>query len=429
MTASGALVKSIVVRVVWPQTEHDPAQWQCECTVDGMLLQPEAGDSLSAIFSHIATQPWSGAKITLVLPAELTFYENVKLPARSQRQAMQALPFVVEEHLADDIENVHLAIGSKQADGAWSVLVIEQELMHRLLDVCRGCQVLPDTVIVDAEALPRVAGELQIVMHEQRVLIRAADVATVAALDDAVTILHLLTKQDAAFRKIHFWHQPDHAQQALLTQQLSTEFAALGDVQTQVDIFTDSLSRFLSGNPFSPAINLLQGPFFIRREGKGLLWWQVAAAVLAFAWIGQTGLQAGSGWYFNQGARKLDRMAEEQYHILFPDARQLSNPRKRLQSRLSAGATPSGANTFDAMFGTSMQAFASIASKDGLMIKQLRYEGKRSELEMEIRATTIDQLDQFKQALDKAGLQAKISSANEAEGGGITGRMQIKAGT
>jgi general secretion pathway protein L len=424
-----APIKHIVVRVLWPQSQSDVAHWQCECLVDGDVLQLEAGDGLAVFLSHIALQPWGSAKITLILPAELSFYENVSLPARSQRQAMQALPFVVEEHLADDIENVHLAIGSKQPDGTWPVVVVEQELMQNVLAVCRSCQIVPTTLIIDADALPRMADELHIVMHGERVLIRSALVATAAALDDVVMILHLLTRQDAAFKKIHFWHQPDHAQQALLTQQLSTEFAALGEIQTQVDSCDGSLTQFLIRNPLYSAINLLQGPFFIRREGKGLVWWQIAAAVLCFAWLGQTGLQVTTGWYFNQGARKLDVMAEDQYHILFPDARQLSNPRKRMQSRLSAGATAVGSNSFDAMFGASIQAFSSIASKDGLMIKQLRYEGKRSELEMEIRATSIDQLDQFKQALDKAGLQSKISSANEAEGGGITGRMQIKAGT
>lgn len=423
------LVRNFVVRVLWPQSQIEPAAWQCECVVDGQVLQLEADSSLSTWLAHAAAQSWGGAKFTLVLPAELTFYESVKLPARSQRQAMQALPFVVEEHLAQDIENVHLAVGNKQADGAWSVLVIEQELMHSVLDVCRGCGMIPAAVVTDADALPCVAGELHIVMHDGRVLLRTTTLATATSLEDVVTILHMLTRQDAAFSKIHFWRQSGHAQQVLLAQQLSTEFAALGDVETRIDDLDGSLSQFLFRQPAVAAINLLQGPFFIRQEGKGLDWWQIAAAVLGFAWLGQTGIQTASGWYFTQGATKLDRMAEEQYHILFPDARQLSNPRKRLQSKLMSGATPAGSNTFDAMFGASMQAYMSIASKDGLSIKQLRYEGKRSELEMEIRATTIDQLDQFKQALDKAGLQSKISSANEADGGGITGRMQIKAGT
>lgn len=418
--------KDVVVRILWPQIQQSPAQWQCECIVDGQRAFLENG-SLSACLSQAASLQLQGARTTLILPAELSLFEKVLLPARSQRQAMQALPFVVEEHLADDIENVHLAIGARQPDGGWPVVVIEQEFMHALLDMCRACQLLPVAVFTDAEALPLLDADLCVLLHDQRVLIRTATVATAVAFEDAVTVLHLIT-QDAVFKKVRISHERENTQHMLLAQQLSAEFSALGDVQTQVEEHAELLSQYLQKG-FSSGINLLQGPFFIRQVNAGLAWWQVAAAAAVFAWLGQVTLQATSGWYFNHGARVLEAMAENHYHALFPDARQLSNPRKRLQSRLEAGSDSLNDHSFDYMFGSSMQAFMAVPSRDGLSIKQLRYEGKRSELELEIKAATIDQLDQFKQALDKAGFQAKISSANEAEGGGINGRMQIKAGS
>jgi general secretion pathway protein L len=175
------------------------------------------------------------------------------------------------------------------------------------------------------------------------------------------------------------------------------------------------------------AINLLQGRFVVRQATGSLPWWQMAAAVLLFAWLGQFGLQVSSGWYFDRGASKLEKLAENEYRKLFPDAKQVSNPRKRLEQRIASGSGSGEGETFAWLFGNSIQALNTLADHQGLSIEQLRYEGERGQLELELKAKSIDQLDQYKQALGKLGLEGRISSANDGEGG-ISGRMQISKG-
>ncbi len=99
----------------------------------------------------------------------MTLYDRVQLPARSKRQALQALPFVVEEQLADDIEGVHLSVGNKQATGAWPVVAFDREQMQQLFNLLMKHGITPYTVSVDAEMLPVVAGELLLVLHGDRV--------------------------------------------------------------------------------------------------------------------------------------------------------------------------------------------------------------------------------------------------------------------
>ncbi len=419
-------MNNVMVRVLWPQQAGlEVGQWSAEY-VSGVMPGDggERTDCLEDLLKRASAAQSQGASLTVILPAELSLFERVQLPARNQRQALQALPFVVEELLATDIEDVHLAVGNKQADGAWPVLVLDLQLMKSLFALFEQCEVRPQALYVDAQLLSVAEGELCVLMCGDRVLLHSAVLSVALALDAAVEMLHLLTA-DSRYTRVSLQVEDGNERQALLAQQLSVEFSALDEVQTSLQTLDAAAiaARFQQfGNS---AINLLQGVFHIKPLSVGRPWWQLVAAVLLFAVIGQTGLQVVSGWYFNRQALAMERMSEDIYRKLLPDARQVSNPRKRLQGRLNGDGAPASADSsFAYMFGSSVQAISSLS---GLSIGQLRYEGKRGELQLEVKAQNIELLDSFKQAVDQAGLHAEISSANEGEAG-IVGRIQIRTG-
>jgi len=154
----------------------------------------------------------------------------------------------------------------------------------------------------------------------------------------------------------------------------------------------------------------------------------VIAASCLLALSGQVVLQASSGWYFNHKANQLVISAEHQYREWFPEAKKVSDPRKRLEGKLASGGGHSDKDAFTFIFSKTVESLKTVSAGGAMSIEQLRYEGKRSELELELKASSIEQLDKFKQALTKAGLQADISSANESDAG-ILGRVKIKAGS
>jgi general secretion pathway protein L len=242
---------------------------------------------------------------------------------------------------------------------------------------------------------------------------------------------------ETVVNQVQIRFQAGDEEQALLAQQLATEFSALGETQVLLEklggevLEGEGVENALLAAIILPAsvsaINLLQGRFTVRQPSGKLPWWQIAAAVFLFAWLGQLSIQIGSGWYFNYRADILEKSAEDQYRKLFPDAKHVSSPRKRLESRLAAGAGASSENTFAKLFSGSVQALHSLPDHDGLTVEEVRYESEQGQLELELKAKSIDQLDQFKQALGKLGLSGRISSANDADGG-INGRMQIGKG-
>ncbi len=422
-------MNQLVIRVLWPQTQQLVAQWQCEyCTVSlfGSEQDIQILDLSTAFQQAAASQLAANVDVIVILPGELAILNCVQSPARNQRQALQALPFVVEEQLADDIEKVHLSVGSRRTDASWPVLVVDLAIMASLMDCSEQADLRLKAVYIDAQMLPVSEGHLSILMHGDRVLFHAAQAVAVFDRASAANMIHFLLGE-AIVNHVQIRFQADDEEQALLAQQLATEFGALGETQVLMEtVEAPSLASLLLTAPVS-AINLLQGRFTVRQPSGKLPWWKIAAAVCLFAWLGQLSIQIGSGWYFSYQANILEKSAEDQYRKLFPDARHVSNPRKRLESRLAEGASSGSENSFAKLFSGSVQALNSLPNHEGLTIEQLRYESEQGQLELELKARTIDQLDQFKQALGKLGLSSKISSANDSDGG-ISGRMQIGNG-
>jgi general secretion pathway protein L len=423
-------MKQIAIRVLWPQLQQDVSRWQCEvCEFPVLESEQELTVmTMAEAFQQAATRQLGeiGLDVTVLLPGELTLLDCVQLPARGQRQALQALPFVVEEQLADEIEKTHLAVGLRRPDGRWPVIVVDLAIMESLLACSEQNKLRVKAVYVDAQLLPVPEAHLSILMHGERVLFHSSRSVAVFDRELAASMIHFLTG-DSIVSHVNIRYQRDDEQQHLLAQQLSTEFSALGETQVAMDATNLPLPALLLPVTHASAINLLQGRFVVRQASGSFQWWQIAAAVVMFAWLGQLGLQIGSGWYFNHGTTAMEILAENQYKKLFPNAKHVSSPRKRLESRLASDGESSSGDSFASIFGGSVQALNAMPDREGFSVEQLRYESKRGQLELELTAKSIDQLDQYKQELSKIGLSSRISSANDSEGH-ISGRMQIGKG-
>ena len=60
-------------------------------------------------------------RVILLVPADAVLRTAADIPVKGQAKILQALPFAMEEQLADDIESLHFAVGRRGEDGAWQV--------------------------------------------------------------------------------------------------------------------------------------------------------------------------------------------------------------------------------------------------------------------------------------------------------------------
>lgn len=423
-------MKSVMIRILWPQADTIVAVWQCEyCTttqedVSSVVVMPFQDACRAA--AELQAQDIA-LDVRVILPAEVALLHAVQLPVRSQRQALQALPFVVEEQLAEDLEDVHLAIGSRSAEGAWPAIVVDVAIMSGMKTCWEAAALRLRAVHVDADLFAVTENSLAIALMGERVLLHTRNSIAAFEKTEIADMLPLFLG-DVAPQQVSVFQSGADEGDDLLVQQWQTEFTALGDTSVSVQVVENASALLVSCiNANTQAVNLLQGKFQVKQLAGKLPVWKIAAVSLVMLWLMQCSFQWISGGYFNYQAGILEKQVEGQFRQWFPDARRSGSVRKQLESRLLEGAGGDAATSFAKLFSASIEVMNAMPDHQGMSIDNLRYENQEGQLEFEIKAKSIDQLDQYKMALSKAGLNAKIASANDSDGG-ISGRMQISRG-
>ena len=111
----------------------------------------------SGDLEQAATAAGDHAVIVLV-PAEDVLLTSVHIPARSQAKIRAALPFALEEDLADDVEDLHFAVGDRQENNRLPVAVVSREKMSRWQERLDEAGIVSVMVAAINHGLGKIAG-------------------------------------------------------------------------------------------------------------------------------------------------------------------------------------------------------------------------------------------------------------------------------
>ena len=202
---------------------------------------------------------------TVLVPSEAVRLLAVDLPIANRARRIAALPFAVEDMIAEPIESVHLAIGRELAARRYLVAVVRHDRMAEWVARAEGGGLEHAALVPDALALPTpAAGGWSVDLGETRALVRRDD-STGFALPAPM----LRTAWEAEGRPaITAYGAP-----------LPDDMAGAADT-----LGAEPLGRRL----LSPAIDLRQGAYARRRRSLPGFWKRVGqiAAIGAVAHAG-----------------------------------------------------------------------------------------------------------------------------------------------
>ncbi len=100
----------------------------------------------------------------------------VDLPLASRAKRLEALPFAIEDQIAEPIESVHLALGAEIAPKRYLVGVVRHEVMASWIEAATEAGLGHAAMVPDALALPRPPeGEWAVDLGAERAVVRAGD--------------------------------------------------------------------------------------------------------------------------------------------------------------------------------------------------------------------------------------------------------------
>lgn len=400
---------------------------------DGRLRA--SGDHALEAVRGIAGTYFRDGETRVLVPGELVLLTSVRIPTKQLRHIKQALPYMVEEMIADNIEDVHIALpgGKLNWDGEVSVAVVRHHWLIDWLDQLYHHGIRPDFLGPDTLATPwREHSESYFVTPgltsaHARVLYRNSLYGgQVAALSNLPVLLaaHAATGVGdivAVARRVVSGGSDSSVgvqQTAQIVQQ------AAGGGEAEIAPFAESSAEVLAATAVrqrEQMINLLQGGYRVQRRAQDGHLWARVATVAAVGLALYALVAGGGGLYFSWRAEQAEDQTFALYRELFPGERRVVSPRKQMTNHLRGSGQPVAQSLLPLLAKTA----AGLSTDTNTRIDELRFNQQQDNLQLQLRTTSLDELEQIKKRLDANGLNAEINSAQEQTGGTV-GRMQIR---
>jgi general secretion pathway protein L len=339
------------------------------------------------------------------------FLGSARIASRNARQLAQAVPFAVEEQLAEDPESLHFAVNRGDPVGEVGVAAISRRTLTDLLNELAEHGLVAVRAVPDALLLPWQEGQISVLLEAGRALVRYGDHAAAALEADTIdSWLGLLLNNLAGRPDKIVVYASDHSV-AAIDWPLPSENAAAENTTSAL------LATGLARTDF----NLLQADFAPQLSQDQAPRWQwpalaASAAVLLALVVNFTELQN-----LKSSSERLDQAIESRFHEAFPQVQRLQDPiiqAERELQRLRGGPAAARDDFVRLLSGVT----ATISARPGLTLTSLRYRNRQMQLELE--AASIDELEQLQQVAETAGLTATLQSARLGADG-VSGTLTL----
>ncbi|MFL0795880.1 MAG: hypothetical protein K6L73_00080 [Cellvibrionaceae bacterium] len=415
------MTDTIIVQL--PTNEASPCLWTR--VDDNGITGSVIAQSLESL---LADAPEDCQWIAIV-PGESVRTTHVALPKKRRSQALQALPFMLEDQIASDIQLEHFAAGSDNDAGLTQIAICSKEQIEKwrepfvqasldlralipdylLVDplqaepgfqaeedsMADAAQALTENDDADSEGTDEKLSEHQhwnIVFCEERAIARNNDGAGFSApLNQFNTLLNLYAKGEEA--------------EATVTTEADKQPPELPE-NWQINATHAVVNWFQDVAPktTAPQLNLLQGAYLPRKPKSDIQWrsW-IAAAVIAVVSVMvhlintklESDVYAGEANQIRQNMGMLVKDA-------LPHLKRVTDPQAQLEIAWRQVRSQSGGSNSD-NFLMLLDTLSPLIREQKLQVQGIRYQDKK--LAITLEGKSLQQLDGLREKV-----QAKVKS-------------------
>jgi general secretion pathway protein L len=388
--------------------------------------QPEAGTTTLDDFARIYREQFAQKEIIAIISGQYLTYTRVAVTVKNQRQMLQALPFLVEEQVIGNIEDMHIATPERIAGDSIRIAIIDKALLekYRLLFASLGLAVA--TIFSLPDILPVAANELHMLFHGHLIYVKGGEHCFECDDDSLDAMLDLLKLEGITTVLLSLDEQDKHVQSLAnrIRVRLSTEA-----LEVRISpVSSDLLASLLAASPvdFSGSLNILQGEFSSGSPASQALIRYLPVAWMVFLCLClQIGFNLASGFYFHRYANRIETNLSARYLALFPEESRVVDLGAQLKGKLSESHFAAKNRAFREVFATAISVMNKTGNMKDIHLKQFRYDEDSGELKMGLDLGSVALLDRIKQGLVEMNYVVDIVSANQ-EGDSIKATLSIK---
>ena len=364
-----------------------------------------------------------GKKVSLLIDSNYTTVETINIPSKNRSKQLLAIPFAMEDLLADDIDDTHFAIG-KSDENQVPVIAINRELLTRTLSLFADYQIHVDAVFADSNPLPATEEQWTVLIDGDSAIIKTDSVHSQNCDRENLNLIlsSLLNgpNDDEVTRpqSINYYYKEDDESAAELLEGIEVEIKPITYKNHCLEIFIQHMNTV-------PLLNLLQGEFSPKREGN--LWlkpWKSVAAVAAI-WLGlQLGYDALLTAELEEKNIALSKQIETEFKRAIPDARKMTNMQKRVERRLKDLKSGGSGSNNSGFLQILSKVSPALKNNERINIQAAVY--RNNYVDFDLTAKSLQDIETVKKNLEKIpGITTVLSTTVEKDN--VKGRLRLEA--
>lgn len=378
--------------------EQDPIQWLI-WSVENQTPVKE-GCLSNALQLNELTEYCQNLKVYILAPGSSVTYHTVSLPGKITRKSIQALPFLVEEFVASDIDKLHI-IQLHRQQNIFYLAVVDKTLIQQWLSWLLDAGISPYQMLPDTLAIPIEDDNWQAVKLEQQWLIRQTLYSGMAVDESLLPIVLSVSTQPMTV--YCYSDLPDNV----------TGWQIRPPVSAMI---------LFAKNVINNKVNLLEGFYKQQTQWQQLVrpWYSVifASVICLFLILANMLIDI---YQINQQATIAKQQTVELYRQLFPNEKRVTNPRKQMEQRISQLKQQTNGNSFIHFLNEIQPILMQFAP---IEMKTLHFNEKQNELRFTARINDLDHFEQLRKALTKQYQVQQIDLAEKY--GKVEGSLIIR---
>ncbi|CDT99594.1 General secretion pathway protein L [Vibrio coralliirubri] len=370
---------------------QSPVQWlvwstsQQEVIASGELSSWEQLDELT---------PYAEKRSCIaLLPGNECLIKRVEIPKGAARQFDSMLPFLLEDEVAQDIEDLHLTILDKDAAHA-TVCGVDREWLKQALDLFREANIIFRKVLPDTLAVPFEEQGISALQIDQHWLLRQGNYQAVSISE---AWLPMFLQSD--------WVVADDEEQA--TTIFSYTAMPNEDVQQQSGANwqakpAELVMSLLSQQAITSGVNLLTGTFKTKSSfSKYWRVWQkvaIAACLLVAVIVTQQVLKVQQ---YEAQAQAYRMESERIFRAVLPGKQRIPTVSYLKRQMNDEAKKYGGSGDGDSLLGWLALLPETLGQVKSIEVESIRYDGNRSEIRLQAKSSDFQHFETARVKLEE----------------------------
>jgi len=324
-----------------------------------------------------------GHSIVVLLNSQCLHINQVKLPTQNLQKMLKAVPYAIEEFIADDIENFHFVIAKNKNSDLTSVVGIEKSTLQTITQIFQKANINVEKIIPDALCLAANENQWVCLNHLNDTYLQTNTQYGTVLPNEILqyTLTNKLADESLSKpEKILLFSEQENS--GTFDSIPFEEIIGDNEIELLNVVYnTHPLVVFCGHYKQATSLNLLQNDFKPKRQSSGH-WqhWKLAASLAAIWLILNLGFTGFKHSQIKDENLITKAKIEKIYKKAFPQSKKIVNPRVQMEQKLKELKSGSG-NSNNGLIYLLAESFGTLGSNNqNITVLSLTFRNNRMDI-------------------------------------------------